>query len=316
MQPPEISIVVPVFNEEPNLRTLMQELRAAMESYGRSYEIIAVDDGSRDNSFSLLRALQAETPPLRVIRLARNFGQNPALYAGFAQVRGRVVVTIDADLQNPPSDIPKLIAKLEEGYDVVQGWRESRQDNPLRLIASRMVNGVVRRLTKSTINDLGSGMKAYRREIVDRLCLATHHSRYLPAETAWLGVRFGEVKVGHRERRAGKSNYGLFALLRVNFDMIASISAAPVQIIGAAGAGFSLIGFAMFVRIVYLRLTEGNYNDLATISALLFLLAGVQMLCISLLCQYISRIYVEVQNRPYFIVDEICENAGKASSAS
>lgn len=306
--PPEISVVVPVYNEAPNLERLHGELVAALEPLGCGFEIIAVDDGSRDGSYEALRRIHAADPRVRVLRLVRNFGQNPALYAGFSRARGRIVVTIDADLQNPPAEIPKLLAKLEEGYDVVQGWRERRQDNPLRRAASGAVNAAVRRLTRTEIRDLGSGIKAYRREVIERLSMATHHARYLPAETAWLGVRVGDVKVAHRSRQAGESKYGLAALLRVNFDMIASISTAPVHLIGVVGALCSLIGFGMAAFILYLRLMHGNYNQLATVSALFFILAGVQMLCTSILCEYVSRIHVEVQRRPYYIVGETLES--------
>jgi undecaprenyl-phosphate 4-deoxy-4-formamido-L-arabinose transferase len=304
---PEVSVVVPVYNEAPNLERLYGEIVEALEAYGHSFEVIAVDDGSVDGSFSVLQMLHARDQRLRVVRLMRNFGQNPALYAGFAQVRGRVVVTIDADLQNPPSEIPKLLEKFSEGFDIVQGWREQRQDSLLRRVASRSVNLVVSTLTRVSIHDLGSGLKAYRREIIDRLSLSTHHSRYLPAETAWLGVRVGEVKVAHRERVAGESKYGLLSLLRVNFDMVVSISSAPVHLIGVVGALFSLIGFGMALRILYLRIVNGNFNDLATVSALFFILAGVQMICTSIMCEYVSRIYTEVQRRPYYIVGEILE---------
>lgn len=304
---PEISVVVPVYNEAANLPQLHQELVAAMEGMGRSFEIVAVDDGSRDHSFAVLVDLQAQDDRLRVVRLARNFGQNPALYAGFEQARGQIVVTIDADLQNPPAEIPKLIEKLGDGFDVVQGWREQRQDNAVRRSASGLVNGAVRRLTKTDIRDLGSGIKAYRREVIERLAMSTHHSRYLPAETAWLGVKVGEVPVAHRPRAAGESKYGLWALFKVNFDMVASISTAPVQLIGLTGACCSLFGFAIALFILYRRVRYGNFNELATVSAIFFILAGVQMLCTSVLCEYISRIYIEVQRRPYFIVSEVRE---------
>ncbi len=304
---PDISIVVPVYNEEPNLRSLVSETVATMDALGRGFEIIAVDDGSTDGGFKRLQELHEEEPRLVVVRLARNFGQNPALYAGFERARGQIVITMDADLQNPPAEIPKLIKKLEEGYDIVQGWRENRQDSVLRRLASRSVNRVVSRITRVNIRDLGSGLKAYRREVVERLAMSTHRSRYLPAETAWLGVEVGEVKVAHRSRNAGESKYGLWALLRVNFDMIASISSAPVHLIGMVGALFSFIGFGMALRILYLRFRDGNFNDLATVSALFFVLAGVQMICISILCEYVSRIYTEVQRRPYYIVGEVIE---------
>jgi len=306
---PEISVVTPVYNEAPNLETLVREIVETMDRYGRSFEIIAVDDGSHDGSFDALAALRGTEPRLRVVRLARNFGQNPALYAGFERVRGRIVVTLDADLQNPPEDIPRLIDALEAGgHDIVQGCRQQRQDNPLRLLASGLVNRVVSRLGKVDLQDLGSGMKAYRREVVDRLCLSTHRSRYLPAETAWLGVKLGEVPVGHRSRTAGDSKYGLFALLRVNFDMLTTISAAPVQLIGLVGAVFAFIGFAMALRVGYVRLVDGHFSEYNSVLAVFFVLGGVQMLCTSIMCEYISRIYTEVQRRPYYIVGEVLED--------
>lgn len=304
---PQISVVIPVYNERPNLERLHAELTEAMESYGRSYEIVAVDDGSRDGSFEELRTLHQRDPRVRVVRLARNFGQNPALYAGFAQARGAIIVTIDADLQNAASDIPKLVDKLGEGYDLAQGWRAQREDNLFRRTVSRAINKAVSRLTGVVTQDLGCGMKAYRREVVERLSLSTHRSRYLPAETAWLGVKVGEVQVEHRERAAGESKYGLFTLLRVNFDMIASISTAPAQLIWIAGLGTAFIGFAMAFRILYLRMVLGNFNELATVAALFFFVAGVQMLCISILCEYASRIYLEVQGRPYYLIGEVLD---------
>lgn len=302
---PEISIVTPVYNEEANLPTLLREVAATMEGFGRSFELIAVDDGSSDGSLALLRELAAGDPRLRVVQLARNFGQNPALYAGFERVRGRIVVTLDADLQNPPEDIPKLVAALEEGdFDVVQGLRENRQDSLLRRLASRAANETIRRLSKVNIRDIGSAMKAYRREVIDRMLLSTHRSRYIPAEAAWLGVKLGQVPVGHRSRTAGDSKYGLFALLRVNFDMLTTISAAPVQLIGVVGAVFACIGFLMAARVLWVRVTVGDLNQLQSIIAVFFVLGGVQMLCTSIMCEYISRIYVEVQRRPYYIVAE------------
>ena len=306
---PEITVLFPVYNEAPNLRALYAEITEAMERYGRSYEILAVDDGSRDGSFDILKELHDSDARLRVLRLARNFGQNPALYAGFAHARGGIIVTLDADLQNPPEEIPKLVEKLDDGYDMVQGWRRERRDNFFRRAASRAVNRVVSALTRVEIHDLGSSMKAYRREVVERMSEARHHCRYIPAETAWHGLRIGEVEVSHRDRAAGETKYGLFALLRVNFDMIASISAAPVQIIGMLGAFFALLGFLGAARVLYVFffLEKGSIEDLQIILAAFFVLGGVQMLCTSILCEYVSRIYTEVQGRPYFIVGEKLE---------
>lgn len=305
---PEISVVIPVYNEASNLERLMVELRAAMDAYGRSYEVITVDDGSRDGSFDVLKKLREDTPSLRVIRLARNFGQNPALYAGFEYARGQIIVTLDADLQNPPAEIPRLVEKLDEGYDIVQGVREIRQDNVFRRFASRMANRLLTLLTGTAFTDLGSSLKAYRREVVRQLTLCTHSARYLPAESARLGVSLGEVKVHHRERTAGESKYGLVSLFRINFDMIVSISSAPIHFIGLCGALFSLAGFGMGLRVAYVRLFHGDTLQLNSIFAVFFIMAGVQVICTSIMCEYISRIYTEVQRRPYYIVGEVLED--------
>ena len=308
---PNISIVVPVYNERDNLETLYTEMTEAMESFGQPYEIIAVDDGSKDGSLELLRAISARDPRLRVVRLARNFGQTPALYAGFEHARGEYVVTIDADLQNPPSEIPILLRKLQEGEDdVVQGWRQQREDSLLRKSCSRLVNLFVTRATGFKVNDLGTGLKAYRRELVEQLCLARHRARYIPAETAWLGARVSEVKVKHRNRGAGESKYSMFHLLRVNFDLVTSISAAPVQVMGLVGFIFAIIGLLTAVRVLYVRFAHGDINQLTTVVALFLVLAGVQILCTSVLCAYISRIFQEVQQRPYYILGE--ESAAEA----
>lgn len=306
---PEISIVIPVYNEEANLEVLFGEIIDTMEQYGRSFEMIAVDDGSTDGSYSILEKLHQNDRRLRVVRLLRNFGQHPATYAGFQQVRGRIVVTIDADLQNPPSEIPKVIDKLEEGYDVVQGWREGRQDHFLRKLASRSVNRLVSYLTGFTIRDVGCALKAFRREAVELLTSSTHSSRYIPAETAWLGLKLGEVKVAHRPRVGGESKYGLVALLRVNFDMIASISTLPIKIIGPVGLIFGLIGIAMSLRVVYVRLIYGDTNAMGTVVAIFFFLAGVQMFSTAVMCEYISRTYTETQRRPYFLIKDTLEDS-------
>lgn len=303
---PDISIVVPVYNERPNLDRLYAELTAALEAYGRPYEVVAVDDGSRDGSFEVLRGFQEQDARWRVVRLLRNFGQSPALYAGFSTARGRVVVTLDADLQVPPAEIPKVVDALEQGpYDEVQGVRAQRHDSWFRKTASRGINAVMSRVLGTEVRDLGSGLKAYRREVIEYLNRSTHHSRYVPAETAWLGTHVGTVPIAHQDRAAGESKYGIFSLLRVHFDMIASVSTAPVHLVGMVGWVFALLGFAMGLRIGYVRLVHGDFNQLTTVVAVFFMLAGVQMIATSVLCEYVSRIYKEVQARPYFIIDRV-----------
>jgi undecaprenyl-phosphate 4-deoxy-4-formamido-L-arabinose transferase len=296
-----------VFNEGPNLHILYSRVTKVLDDYGRTYEIIAVDDGSRDDSFKILEELHRRDPRLRIVRLARNFGQTPALYAGFTQVRGQVVVTIDADLQNPPEEMIKVIEKLEEGYDAVQGWRENRQDPLFRRIASKALNRVVSYLIGTRIRDLGCGLKAYRRDTIERLNKFTHRSRYLPAEVVWLGVRLAEVQVAHQPREKGVSKYGIFDLLKLNFNIISSISTVPIKVIGGFGWLFALVGFLISARILYVRLIMGNLDPLLTVTAIIFVLVGVQLIALGIMCEYIGRIFIEVQSKPYFVIRDVTE---------
>lgn len=304
---PDISVVVPIYNEESNLRELYSRVVAALEPLGRTFEIVAVDDGSTDRSLETLKAIRAEDDRLRIVALARNFGQNPATFAGFERVRGQIVVTLDADLQNPPEEMPKLIEKLEEGYDVVSGWREKRHDTLFRRAASALLNFVVARFTRTRLRDYGCALKAFRREVIDRLALFTHRSRYVAVEIAWLGVRIAEVPVEHKGRLGGKAKYGLLDLMRVSFDILTGISSAPIQFIGLVGWLFSLSGFGMGAYLGCRRLIYGSYDPLVSVVALFFILAGVQMIATGLMCEYISRIYLEVQGKPYYIVKEVIE---------
>lgn len=306
---PELSIVVPVYNEAMNIERLATELVAALEQTGRTFEIVAVDDGSRDASFPMLCAVQAQDPRWRVVRLLRNFGQSPALYAGFSVARGAVVATFDADLQTPASEIEKVVSHLLEGdYDEVQGVRQLRRDAAYRRVLSKAMNGVMARLLRTEMRDLGTGLKAYRKSVIGHLIASTHHSRYVPAETAWLGIRVGSVPIEHRERVAGVSKYSLFSLFRAYFDMIASVSTAPVQLVAGAGGLCSILGFGMAIHVAYIRIVHGDINQLSSVVALFFLLTGVQMLATGILAEYLSRIYREVQGRPYFIIDRVVEN--------
>jgi len=304
---PEISVVIPVFNEAPNLNELYSRVVATLEPLKRTFEVVTVDDGSSDGSYEILAELQAADPRLRIVRLARNFGQTPALYAGFANVRGRIIVQLDADLQNPPEEIVKLIAKLDEGYDVVQGWRENRQDTGFRRYASKILNRIVSWATNVKIRDLGCGLKAFRREVIDRLAHFTHHSRYLPAELVWLGARIAEVKVEHRERAEGESKYSLWSLLRLNFDMIASVTTAPIKFVGMLGLLLAFVGFGMGALIFAKRIIYGNFNQFVSVIAIFFVIAGLQMTATGLLCEYVSRIFIEAQNKPYYIIREVRE---------
>jgi len=304
---PDLSVVIPVFNEAENLGELHARLVATLEKSGRSYEIVFVDDGSSDGSLDMLRGFRDQDSRVRIVRLSRNFGQSPALFAGFAHVRGRIVATLDADLQNPPEELPKLVEKLEEGYDMVNGVRVNRHDSLFRRLCSKLLNYIIGRVTKVPIHDHGCSLKAFRREVVDRLSLYTHRSRYLPVEVALLGVHVAEVDVGHSGRVQGDSKYSLLDLVRLNFDIITSITSAPLQLIGLVGWFFALIGFAMAGFVLYIRIAQGDINKLGSVTALFFIIAGVHMITMGLMCEYVGRIFIEVQNKPYYIVKEVIE---------
>jgi len=304
---PEISVVIPVFNEEPNLRELFRRISETLDAMGRTFEVVAVDDGSKDGSLETLKGIRKDDSRLRIVCLARNFGQSPALYAGFAHVRGEIVCMLDADLQNPPEELPKLIAKIDEGYDFVSGYRQQRQDSFLRTIPSRVINYVVKKTTRAEFRDVGCSIKAFRRNVIDLMGQFTHRSRYLPVDVAMLGVRTSEVQVGHNRRVAGTSKYGLFTLIRATFDLVTSVTAAPLRFFGLLGWFFAFVGFGMGLRVAYVRVTGEDVNQLGSVIAIIFFLFGVQMIATGLMCEYISRIYIEVQNRPYYVVRDVVE---------
>jgi len=302
----DISVVVPVYNEAENIASVLDEIIKVMESLDRSYEIITVDDGSKDNTFEILKQYHQQHPQVKVIRLTRNFGQHPAVYAGFNYSQGEILLSIDGDGQNPPEEIPNLIKVLEEGdYDFVQGWRTQRQDSPFRRFFSQYVNWFITKMTGSELKDAGCGMAVYSRNAVNRLLQATHHSRYIPAEISWMGLKIKSQPITHRKREKGKSRYRIWSLFWINFDIIASISTLPVEAMGFVGMLFSvlgfLLGFCIFFRSLLLNKSADSF---VIITSWLLAFVGIQILCISILCAYVSRVYREVQHRPYFIVKE------------
>ncbi len=301
---PRLSVIIPVFNESGTLEELFRRLTETLSSQPGGYEIIAVDDGSTDGSREALRDWHRRDPRIRVVFLTRNFGQSPALYAGFSRARGEYVAMMDADLQNYPEDIPRLVAKLDEGYDMVSGWRANRKDSIFRTGASKLLNRYINSITRVALNDYGCALKAFRRELVDHMLSLTHRCRYLPVDAAALGGRVAEIEVRHDQRGHGESKYGLLKLIRTAFDLITSITAAPLQFIGLLGWIFALIGFCMSLRVAYVRVTMGDLEHMATVVAVFFFLSGCQMVATGLMCEYISRIYIEVQAKPYFVIQE------------
>src|SRR6266446_7294566 len=268
----DLSIVVPIYNEQENLGELHRRIAAAIAPLGRSYEIVLVDDGSRDHSLHRLRTIQAEDPEhVRVVELLRNFGQHAAVFAGFSRTRGEVVVTLDADLQNPPEEIPVLLRKIDEGFDVVGGYRRDREDSWFRRIASRIVNRLTARATGVRLRDYGCMLRAYRRPIVEAMVETSEISTFIPALANTFARDVAEVEVAHAPRQHGRSKYSMRRLLRLNFDLMTGFSTLPLQFISWVGGLLAVVGFAFGVYLLVRRITHGpEVEGVFTLFALLF----------------------------------------------
>jgi len=305
----KVSIVVPVYNEEANIPELVPRLFAVLDTLDRPSEVICVDDGSRDRSLDVLRGLLDRYPDrLRVVELSRNFGQHPAILAGFAIAGGDVIVTIDADLQNPPEEIPKLLALADQGFDVVGGVREVRRDSLFRRAASRIVNRVTTAITGIRMTDYGCMLRAYSREVIDLINRCEESSTFIPALAQTFSRRPAEVSVRHAERRAGASKYSLYRLLRLNFDLMTGFSVVPLQIFTlfgflTASGGLVLGVYLLIRRFILLRASEAD--GVFTLFALAFLVMGVLMAGLGIVGEYIGRIYQEVRGRPRYLVRHV-----------
>lgn len=311
-QDPYLSVVVPIYNEEESIPHLYQRLTTALEALGKPYEILAVDDGSRDRSFALLRELAARDQRLRVVRFRRNFGQTAGFAAGFDRARGEWVVTIDADLQNDPNDIPALLAKAESGFDVVSGWRARRQDPFLnRRLPSILANRMISWATGVHLHDYGCSLKIYRAEVLKNLDLYGELHRFIPAIASWQGVAVAELPVNHEARRYGRSKYGIGRTTRVLLDLITvrfllSYSTRPMQVFGAIGLVSGALGGLLLLYLAYVRLVAlQNIGDRPLLLlAVLMVLIGVQFLGMGLLGELITRVYYEGRDRPIYVVRE------------
>jgi len=301
---PEISVVIPVFNEEDNLRELGERLIRTLSAMGRPYEIIFVDDGSTDGSWQLLTDLNERYPQyIRALQFHRNFGQHQAIFAGFQAARGRVMVTLDADLQNPPEEIPRLVAKLEEGYDTVGGWRENRRDSLFRRLPSQLVNHVMSRVTGVKLRDYGCMLRAYRREVVDSINQCQESSSFIPALANLFAQRVAEIPVGHAERERGASKYGIIKLLRLNFDLMTGFSNLPIHLVGFMGVSIALLGLLFGFLLLIRRIFVGpEVEGVFTLFAILFVFVGLNTLGLALIGEYVGRIYREVRGRPRFVI--------------
>jgi len=300
-----VSIVVPVFNESANLPSLWARLKPVLELLSRPWETVFVDDGSRDDSLSILREIAAgEEGRVRVVELARNFGQHSAILAGFRQSRGDVVVTLDADLQNPPEEIPRLIAAIDEGNDVVGGWREERHDRAYRRYASRLQNRLTSIVVGVPMHDYGCMLRAYRRHIVDTVVECDEKAAFVPALANSFAKRVAEIPVGHDDRASGESKYNVFSLVKLSLNLITGFSLIPIQILSMTGILISVPAVLFAFVLLGHRLIYGPQEEgaLWTVSSVEFFLFGLIFMALGLIGEYIGRIYLEVRRRPTYIV--------------
>jgi glycosyltransferase involved in cell wall biosynthesis len=312
MTKPELSVVIPLYNEAENVEPLYTELSAALDEIGRPYEVIVVDDGSRDDSFARLKTIHESDPRWRVIRFRRNFGQTAGFSAGFDATGGEIVITIDADLQNDPRDIPKLLAKMEEGYDIVSGWRMDRKEPFLsRRLPSMTANWMISGSTGVALHDYGCSLKAYRSEVVKNVRLYGDLHRFLPAVASWMGVTVAEVPVSDRARKFGSSKYGFNRTFKVLLDLITvrfmlGYANRPGRVFGAVGLAMAALGGLLGIYLTILKVFFGQSigsRPLLMLAVLLVIL-GVQMISMGLLAEMVMRTYHEVQNKPIYVIRE------------
>jgi undecaprenyl-phosphate 4-deoxy-4-formamido-L-arabinose transferase len=297
----DISVLVPVLNEEESLPELNERLEKVLGSMGRSYEIVYINDGSTDNTQTLLEEFRAKNARVKVIEFNRNYGQHMALFAGFERALGRTTITIDADLQNPPEEIPRLMEQADLGYDVVTTYRRGRRDSFFRSFPSWLMNKVNSHFVGVKLRD-GCMLRAYSRQVIDSINLCQESSSYVPALANTYARRIVELDVGHQERKKGVSKYGLFKLLRLNFDFM-TFSLLPIQYITMIGVAIAFLGLAFAIFLFARRLIVGPESEgLFTLFAILFFFIGVQIMFLGVLGEYIGRTFQEVRRRPRYIV--------------
>jgi undecaprenyl-phosphate 4-deoxy-4-formamido-L-arabinose transferase len=303
-----ISLVIPVYNEEENLPRLIERLRSVMQQMNRDYEIIFIDDGSRDRSLPLLKSFTAY-PEVRVVELVRNYGQHAAIFAGFSIVRGDIIVTLDADLQNPPEEIPRLVKEMEDGNcDVVGTVRKDRKDSLFRKLASKFINMIARKITKVAMRDWGSMLRAYRRPVVERMIACHEHATFIPALATCFGKNVIEIEVAHEERYGGKTNYPLRKLINLQFDLVSSFSDLPMKLLLYGGIWMALGGVSFGIFLAVARLAYGALwaaQGVFTLFAILFVFMGLQFFAFGIIGEYIGRIYREVRKRPGYVIEKI-----------
>ena len=305
----EISVVIPVYNEEPGLAQLFARLYPALDALGRRYEIVFVNDGSRDRSAGLLREQFERRPDVtRVVLFTSNFGQHRAILAGFAHSHGRFVITLDADLQNPPEEIGKLVAQFDAGHDYVGTIRLQRQDAAWRRYASRLVNRIRERTTRIRMTDQGCMFRGYSRQIVDVINQSTEGNAFIPALGYLYAAHPVEIDIRHEERAAGESKYSMYQLLKLNFDLMTGFSSVPMQLYAVMGMLVAVLSGCFVVYLFVRRVIIGpEVGGLFTLFAIAFLLIGIALFGIGLLGEYVGRIYDEVRRRPRYLVSAVLE---------
>jgi undecaprenyl-phosphate 4-deoxy-4-formamido-L-arabinose transferase len=313
---PDFSVVIPVYNEEQVLPALFERLYPALDALQRSYEIVFVNDGSRDRSAALLRHVFEQRPDVtRVVLFAGNFGQHRAILAGFAHARGRYVITLDADLQNPPEEIGRVLAELDAGHDYVGTIRRQRKDVAWRRYASRLINVIRERTTRVRITDQGCMFRGYGRPVVDAVNQCSEYNTFVPALAYTFSMRPTEISVSHEDRAGGESKYSLWRLMRLNFDLMTGFSTAPMQLFSGIGIAIAILSVLFVLFLIARRLIVGpEAEGVFTLFAIAFFLLGVALFGVGLLGEYVSRIYDEVRHRPRYIIGTVLERLEPATS--
>ncbi|NWA37988.1 undecaprenyl-phosphate 4-deoxy-4-formamido-L-arabinose transferase [Pseudomonas reactans] len=305
----KVSIVIPVYNEEESLPALLSRTQAACRQLTQKYEIILIDDGSSDRSAEMLTEA-AEVPENCVVAvlLNRNYGQHSAIMAGFSHVSGDLVITLDADLQNPPEEIPRLVAKAEEGYDVVGTVRANRRDSWFRKSASKLINMMIQRATGKSMGDYGCMLRAYRRHIIEAMLHCHERSTFIPILANTFARKTVEIPVQHSEREFGDSKYSLMKLINLMYDLITCLTTTPLRMLSVVGSAIALFGFVLAVFLILMRLIHGPVwaaEGVFTLFAVLFMFIGAQFVGMGLLGEYIGRIYNDVRARPRYFVQKV-----------
>lgn len=308
---PELSVVIPVYNEEAGLAKLFARLYPALDKLGLSYEIVFVNDGSRDNSAIILsEQFRARPDVTRVVLFNGNYGQHMAILAGFEAALGQIVVTLDADLQNPPEEIGNLIAKMREGYDYVGSIRRERQDSAWRTHASKMMNSLREKITHIKMTDQGNMLRAYGRNVIDLINQCSEVNTFIPALAYTFSRNPTEIVVEHEERAAGESKYSFYSLIRLNFDLVTGFSLVPLQFFSMLGIGLSFVSAALFVLLLVRRFILGaEVEGVFTLFAISFFLMGVILFGIGLVGEYVGRIYQQVRGRPRYVVQTVLQQS-------